>query len=116
MRLQPIELVIDVSVAVQQRRRPGIEQQVQRPSPGFHPQPLDCIDFPVGAETSRLVDTLNELVIALEGRIYLAKDAFTRREHFESMEGERLERFRAARKRWDPDRKIRSRQSERLGL
>jgi len=75
-----------------------------------------AIDFPVGAETSRLVDTLNELVIALEGRIYLAKDAFTRREHFESMEGERLERFRAVRERWDPDRRIRSRQSERLGL
>ena len=44
----------------------------------------------------------------------LAKDQFTRPEHFREMEKARLGRFLEARDRWDPQRKVRSRQSERL--
>ena len=38
-----------------------------------------AIDLAVGDSTQTLVDRLNESVIAHGGRIYLAKDAFTRR-------------------------------------
>jgi FAD/FMN-containing dehydrogenase len=59
------------------------------------------------------VDALNEEVIAQGGRVYLAKDAFTRAEHFRAMEP-RLDRFLAVRRRWDPEGRIRSLQSVRL--
>ena len=72
-----------------------------------------ALDIPVGRGTQALVDALNVLVIELGGRIYLAKDAFTRRTDFEAMEP-RLERFRAVRTRHDPEGRLRSRQSERL--
>jgi FAD/FMN-containing dehydrogenase len=73
-----------------------------------------ALDFPVrGEETQRLVDTLNDFVVAEGGRIYLAKDAFTRREHFVAMEP-RLEAWNAVRRRWDPAGKLRSAQSVRL--
>src|SRR5262249_38747438 len=45
-----------------------------------------AVDIPVRADTQALVDALNEQVIAEGGRIYLAKDAFTRAEHFRRME------------------------------
>ena len=46
-------------------------------------------------------------------RIYLAKDALTRADHFAAMES-RLPAFMAIRERWDPERRIRSAQSVRL--
>ena len=52
---------------------------------------------PIGPDTQALVDALNELVIAEGGRIYLAKDAFTRAEHFRAMEP-RLRRLDAVRR------------------
>ena len=48
-------------------------------------------------DTQALVDALNELVIAEGGRIYLAKDAFTRAEHFRAMEP-RLDAWNAVRR------------------
>jgi FAD/FMN-containing dehydrogenase len=63
--------------------------------------------------TQALVDALNEIVIEAGGRIYLAKDALTRPEHFAAMEP-RLERFRAVRRQWDPDGRLASAQSVRL--
>jgi FAD/FMN-containing dehydrogenase len=73
-----------------------------------------AMDFPIHPQrTQVLVDRLNELVIADGGRIYLAKDTFTRPEHFRAMEP-RLEAFNALRRRWDPEAKIRSAQSVRL--
>lgn len=73
-----------------------------------------AIDFPVHPrKTQNLVDRLNELVIAEGGRIYLTKDAFTRKEHFRAMEP-RLDAFDAVRRRWDPQGTIRSAQSVRL--
>ncbi|MBK9756105.1 MAG: FAD-binding oxidoreductase [Nannocystis sp.] len=72
-----------------------------------------ALDIPVRDNTQALVDTLNELVIAEGGRIYLAKDAFTRPEHYAAMDP-RLPAFTALRDRWDPQRTIRSAQSVRV--
>jgi FAD/FMN-containing dehydrogenase len=73
-----------------------------------------AMDFPIHPEkTRKLVDRLNELVVAEGGRMYLTKDAFTRSEHFRAMEP-RLDAFNAVRRKWDPQGKIRSAQSVRL--
>jgi decaprenylphospho-beta-D-ribofuranose 2-oxidase len=72
-----------------------------------------ALDLPVRDGTPRLVSELNEVVVSLGGRIYLAKDAFTRPEHFLAMEP-RLDDFLAVRRRWDPEGRIRSAQSVRL--
>ena len=73
------------------------------------------IDLPLrGARTQRLVDAMNRDVIEVGGRVYLAKDSLTRREDFETMEGTRLERFRAVRRRVDPDGRLASQLSVRL--
>ena len=72
-----------------------------------------AIDLPIDHQTQGLVDFLNEWVIGLGGRIYLAKDAFTRAEHFKAMEP-RLAHWESVRSRWDPTRSIRSAQSVRI--
>ncbi|HEU0092318.1 MAG TPA: hypothetical protein VFS78_09415, partial [Vicinamibacteria bacterium] len=72
-----------------------------------------ALDIPVTDDTQGLVDALNEAVIAEGGRVYLAKDAFTRAEHFQAMEP-RLPAWTAVRRRWDPEGRIRSAQSVRL--
>lgn len=72
-----------------------------------------ALDLPVGDGIQELIDALNGLVIDLGGRVYLAKDAFTRPEHFRAMEP-RLDRWMAVRRRWDPERRLRSAQSVRL--
>ncbi len=73
-----------------------------------------ALDIAVRDDTQQLVDALNEQVIDEGGRIYLAKDSFTRREHFEAMEGKRLETFQRIRDEWDPKRRFRSALSVRL--
>ena len=72
-----------------------------------------ALDLPVRDNTQRVVDTLNAFVIAARGRVYLAKDAFTRAEHFRAMEP-RLDAWMAIRRHWDPHAAIRSAQSVRL--
>ncbi len=72
-----------------------------------------AIDMAVSPDIQRIVDRLNEFVIAAGGRVYLTKDRFTRREHFVAMEP-RLPRFMALRDKYDPKRKLRSAQSVRL--
>jgi decaprenylphospho-beta-D-ribofuranose 2-oxidase len=72
-----------------------------------------AVDMAVSSSTQRIVDRLNEFVIAAGGRIYLTKDRFTRAEHYRAMEP-RLPRFEAAREAWDPGRRLRSAQSVRL--
>ena len=72
-----------------------------------------ALDIAVRDDTQELVDALNERVIEEGGRIYLAKDTFTRPEHFHAMEP-RLERFQEVRRKWDPEGKLRSAQSVRL--
>jgi decaprenylphospho-beta-D-ribofuranose 2-oxidase len=72
-----------------------------------------ALDIPVRDGTQALVDALNELVIAEGGRVYLAKDAFTRAEHFAAMEP-RLAEWKRIRERWDPEGRLRSAQSVRV--
>ncbi len=72
-----------------------------------------ALDFPVDRRTQGLVDALNEVVVAEGGRIYLAKDAFTRADHFRAMEP-RLGAWLAVRRKWDPQGRLRSAQSVRL--
>jgi FAD/FMN-containing dehydrogenase len=72
-----------------------------------------ALDLPVRDNTQAVVDKLNEFVIGAGGRIYLAKDAYTRAEHFRAMEP-RLPEWLAIRRRWDPSGRLRSAQSVRL--
>jgi FAD/FMN-containing dehydrogenase len=72
-----------------------------------------ALDLPVRPTTEALVAQLNEIVLAEGGRIYLAKDALTRREHFVAMEP-RLPAWNAIRRQWDPARRIRSAIGDRL--
>jgi len=73
-----------------------------------------ALDIPIqGRKTQRLIDDLNEFVIQHGGRIYLAKDAFTRAEHFRAMYP-RLAEWQAVRRRWDPEGCLASAQSRRL--
>ncbi|MCB9664864.1 MAG: FAD-binding oxidoreductase [Alphaproteobacteria bacterium] len=72
------------------------------------------IDLPVKPGLQDFIDELNRFVLDVGGRIYLTKDGFTRREHFEAMEADRLPRFREVRRTWDPDLKLRSAMSQRL--
>lgn len=73
-----------------------------------------ALDLPMRpGKTQAITDALNEIVIAAGGRIYLAKDALTRPDHFRAMEP-RLDAWNAVRRKWDPDGRIRSAQSVRL--
>jgi FAD/FMN-containing dehydrogenase len=72
-----------------------------------------ALDIPVRGDTAALVAQLNERVLAENGRVYLAKDAFTRPEHFRKMEP-RLAAWQKVRRRWDPAGRLRSAQSVRL--
>lgn len=66
-----------------------------------------ALDLPYRQDLQRLVDEMNELVIGEGGRIYLAKDALTRREHYRAMDP-RVDDFLRVRRRWDPEGRIRS--------
>jgi FAD/FMN-containing dehydrogenase len=82
------------------------------------PRPGVSITFDLpfrGARTQALVDELNERLIALGGRIYLAKDALTRPEHLRAMEP-RLPAWQEVRRKWDPAGRLRSALSRRLRL
>ena len=71
-------------------------------------------DMPIqGRQTQAVVDALNDLIAAEGGRVYLAKDALTRAEHFRAMEP-RLDRWQEVRHAWDPDGALRSALSVRL--
>lgn len=72
-----------------------------------------ALDIPIDARTQALVDALNDVAAAEGGRVYLAKDAFTRPHHFRAMEP-RLEAWNAVRRAWDPHGRLKSAQSIRL--
>jgi FAD/FMN-containing dehydrogenase len=72
-----------------------------------------ALDIPIDAQTQALVDALNDVVVAEGGRVYLAKDAFTRAHHFRAMEP-RLDAWNAVRRAWDPHGRLKSAQSIRL--
>ena len=73
-----------------------------------------ALDLAVRDDTQASIDQMNECVISEGGRIYLAKDAMTRPEHFRAMERAGFRGFSKIRRAWDPDGRIRSAQSVRL--
>lgn len=73
-----------------------------------------ALDLPYRpGRTEALVDALNEIVVDAGGRVYLAKDALTRAEHFLRMEP-RLTRFQQVRRKWDPEGRLASALSRRV--
>jgi decaprenylphospho-beta-D-ribofuranose 2-oxidase len=73
-----------------------------------------ALDVPLrGERTQALVDALNEIVLEVGGRVYMAKDVLTRGTHFRAMEP-RLPHFLEVRRKWDPERRLRSALSVRL--
>jgi decaprenylphospho-beta-D-ribofuranose 2-oxidase len=89
---------------------PGSEAYLSFPMAGT----TLSLDLPYrGQGTEGLVHELNAVVIEAGGRVYLAKDAVTRAEDFALMMP-RLDQWKAARDRWDPQHRFRSAQSVRL--
>ncbi len=74
-----------------------------------------ALDLPCRPDTPALVHELNRFVLDHGGRIYLAKDTFTRAADYRAMEP-RLDAFLAVRNQWDPTHKIRSALSHRLAF
>ncbi|HMI94658.1 MAG TPA: D-arabinono-1,4-lactone oxidase, partial [Polyangiales bacterium] len=76
-----------------------------------------AVDIPLrdAAHGQRMSDAMNEYVLGHGGRIYFAKDTFTRAEHVAAMYP-RLEEWREIRRRYDPDDRIRSALGVRCGL
>lgn len=87
----------------------GTEGTIGFPMPGI----TLAIDIPVRDDTQRVIDEMNEKVIAEGGRIYLAKDSFTRGEHYRAMDA-RVSSFEAIRAKWDPNKRFRSALSVRI--
>jgi decaprenylphospho-beta-D-ribofuranose 2-oxidase len=74
-----------------------------------------ALDLPAREGVQQIVDTLNAHLIELGGRIYLAKDRFTRAADYRRMD-RRIDGFRAVKDKYDPRGRIRSAQSARLEL
>lgn len=74
-----------------------------------------ALDLPVRDDTQHIVDTLNAHLIELGGRVYLAKDRFTRAADYRKME-KRLDAWREVKLKYDPSGRLRSAQSARLEL
>lgn len=79
------------------------------PLPGY----TLALDFPVKGDILNFLDEIDRLVVAADGRLYLAKDARQSRATFEAGYPA-LQRFNAIRKSLDPAGNIRSKLSQRL--
>jgi decaprenylphospho-beta-D-ribofuranose 2-oxidase len=75
-----------------------------------------ALDFPyTGLDLRAFVSELDQLLVGLGGRLYLAKDALMTREVFDEMYP-RAEEFRALKAEIDPEHRFSSSQARRLGL
>lgn len=82
------------------------------PQPGYSL----ALDFPNTAPVRKLQGALNEYVLKLGGRVYLAKDATLNAAHFEKMYGKGLTEWRRVVKRVDPQNRMHSLLAERLNM
>ncbi len=82
------------------------------PQPGF----TLALDLPADSRLQHVARSLDQEVLELGGRLYLAKDGLLDAETFRAMEGARVERFLEVRHRIDPHRTIRSALADRLRL
>jgi FAD/FMN-containing dehydrogenase len=74
-----------------------------------------ALDFPWNPRALSLLDELDRIVLEHGGRLYLAKDARMSPQMLEAGYPE-LARFRAVKRKWDPEDRFNSVQSRRLGL
>lgn len=72
-----------------------------------------ALDLPISSGIQDVINRLSRFLLEVGGRVYLAKDNFTRAEDFRAMEP-RLEHFNTLRRQWDPVLRFRSAQSIRL--
>ncbi|MCI4666818.1 MAG: FAD-binding oxidoreductase [Bacteroidia bacterium] len=73
------------------------------------------LDFPINKKLFPLLEELDKMVIGYGGRVYLTKDVRLPKNHFEQMYPNH-DQFREIIDRLDPNKNIRSFQSQRLGL
>ncbi len=74
-----------------------------------------ALDFPINEKSLALMNRLDDMVMEMDGRSYLAKDSRMKQGFFEASYP-KLEQFKVLKSEIDPNCKFRSLQSDRLGI